>query len=345
MRRPVRSGYPCFAILLPIFLAAGLLADAPATQPARGDDPDLVACWRGDSVNGGVAVDFSNHHHDARAASGDKVVMEAVGGRTAFRFNKGAGHLDAGAVPEFNFTADFTFAFFVRLADNSGNVGLIQKLGKTDGFAIDSDVSNNWGIVFTGSPRAIPTTSRPLPNDWYHVAITFSNNHYLLYIDGRAIGALADQAMPPANNLHLTFGAAGAEGVAAMDGWMDDIRIYHRALKIEEIRLLKSDKPLANPYAPMTSQEQENIRNLVRSMGSLVFEEREAAHKQLKAIGRKAFPVLREFRHDNDAEVRLRACDLLGELPAIAAPPPQAAQPNAAPIDLSDFIFPLPAPD
>ncbi len=343
MNRPSLSTTTCATAFLTFLAVSALGAAAPTTQPSSlVSDPDLVACWRGDSVQHNVALDASGHHHDAKTAGNDSLTTEAIAGRTAFRFNKGAGSLNAGAASEYNFTADFTIAFFARLADVSGDMSLIQKLGKEDGYAIESNVSSNWGIVFTGSPRGIPTTSRPLRNDWFHVAVTYHSNQYLVYVDGRSIGVLMNQPMPPPNKLDLTFGAAEPNGAGAMDGWMDDIRIYHRALKIDEIRQIKDGKPLTNPYSAMTSQEQERIRDLARSLGAAAFEEREDAQRKLKTMGRKIFPVLREFRADADAEVSLRTRDLLGELPALPDTTPTVPQPAGQQLDLSDIILPIP---
>src|SRR5262245_32024386 len=57
------------------------------------------------------------------------------------------------------------------------------------------------------------------------------------------------------------------------------------------------------------------IARLVRQLGSDDFDEREAATKELEAIGEPALAPLRKAAAEGDAEVRARAAALLRKIP------------------------------
>jgi len=85
------------------------------------------------------------------------------------------------------------------------------------------------------------TTSELNLNQWYHVAFTYKRNEALtLYVDGMAIGSntsVADQAIGISSK-SLVSGANG------MNGSIDDLAIYSRALSAAEISdLYDSEKP------------------------------------------------------------------------------------------------------
>ncbi|HEY4263060.1 MAG TPA: transglutaminase family protein [Schlesneria sp.] len=66
----------------------------------------------------------------------------------------------------------------------------------------------------------------------------------------------------------------------------------------------QADDPGADPDAPAISK-------LIERLGSAFFEEREAAAKELRRLGKQAMPLLQEARTHKSAEIRSRAAALL----------------------------------
>ncbi len=330
-------------------LAVASAASAgPATRPAG--DPDLMLCLRGSNIHDNIAVDSSGRGHSASVASGDRLIVERVGGHVAFRCQGGKGALSADSSPDFDFTTDYTLCFHVRFATNTTYVTLLSRQDKRGGVCFVhnplGDAGSSWGLALLGSViGTMPTTFHPAIDDWDHVALTFEKGRYLLYVNGRSLATLADQQAIPAISSSLRIGAASAEGTPGLDGWIDDVRIYRRALKIEDVRLVMADKELPNPYGTLTDREAREARQMVRKLDSDDFDERQAAQRALAAMGRKVYPVLREMRDSGSAEMALRVKDLLNELPAPApSTEPTTPTPPAHPpaIDITDFIFPVP---
>src|SRR4051812_17069226 len=66
----------------------------------------------------------------------------------------------------------------------------------------------------------------PVPHVWYHIAVVKTNGDYVFYRDGVADGvAHTDVAMPTVIQAPLQIGSA--EGGFALDGWVDDVRLWN----------------------------------------------------------------------------------------------------------------------
>jgi hypothetical protein len=242
-------------------------------------------------------------------------VIEKVNRRAGIRVTKDLRELSAGAVPAFDFSADFTVALRVKLASDDGPVILLSKRGSNaaDGWAVVHGIQGG-GVGFVAAPRvAMPTPCKAV-EDWVHVAVTFHEGQFLLYVDGKAIGVMELPSVPLASKQPLLFGS-GADGKAIMDGWLDDVRVYHRGLTAAEVEALAAGREPASPYLKLTAAEERQARAWINDLGADSYGRREKAAENLKGMGRKVFPLLREYRDSDDPEVSLRVKSLLGELP------------------------------
>jgi hypothetical protein len=76
---------------------------------------------------------------------------------------------------------------------------------------------------------------RPTPREWHHLAITRQGSTFTIYVNGSIGGSATHSQAIPNPNVPLTIG--WAEGcVGDMDGQLDEITMYHRALSADEIR-------------------------------------------------------------------------------------------------------------
>jgi hypothetical protein len=303
-------------------------AAPPASQPTTravattqaAPDPDLFASWSAARSTDAEATDASGHNRAAKPTSG-KVATDKVGGRTGFRIKAGAGALAAGEDGGFDFTADFSVALWVRLAGEQTGVTLIGKRSADgrDGWAIVSGIQGIGGIGFVAAPDVfVPTTGQAV-NEWVHVAVTFHRREFLLYVDGKAIGVAELPQVPRASKQPLLVGV-GADGKGPIDGWVDDVRIYHRGLTADDVEALAAGREPKPAYPPLTPAQKKRVRDLIDALGADAFEERERAAAELKAMGRPIFPMLRARLETEGGEVSLRIKNILGELPQTPAP-------------------------
>lgn len=288
----------------------------PTTAPSGVKDPDLVGWWRADRVEGDAATDLSGKGRAARAVAG-AIAVETVDGRPAFHFPRSSKGMTAGADGAFDFTADFTVALRAKVTDNNADVTVLSKVepNVSNGWAIVHGIRGLGGIGFVAAPQVFVPTPVKATDGWVHVAVTFREREFLLYVDGKQIGIRELDVVPPPSKRELLFGASPS-GRGGMDGWLDDVRIYHRALTAEEVATLAAGREPSNPYTKLAGDEEKAIRALVQQLGAGSYAEREAASKRLRDMGRRVYPILRTYRDSDDLEISSRVRALLGEVPS-----------------------------
>jgi len=97
------------------------------------------------------------------------------------------------------------------------------------------DSDGNWQLI------ADDTT---LVNDdeWHYVGVTFGNDGYVkIYVDGRIVKVTSVSFSLVTNSHNLIIGAREPSSIF-YEGFIDEIRIYKRALALEEIRALYEKK-------------------------------------------------------------------------------------------------------
>lgn len=306
----------CWPFLLDLLLLGVMARSVPGEPVAtsRPVDPDLAGHWRAASVESGVMKDLSGKRADIKA----NIAVETVGERKGLRFGKDHPHVSVPADVRFDFTNDFTVAVWVRLVEKQADVVFLSKrgqdeAGETTGYALAHGIRGVGGIGFVAAPDIVIPTPCLAVQTWTHVAITFQNRDLILYVDGKAIGIREVESIPVAAKAPLLIGGGGPG--KTMDGWLDDIRIYHRGLSTAEVKQLAGGEEPTSPYTALSAEEEKQVRGLIAQLGSGQFAKREAALKALREKGRKIFPLLKEYRESDDLEIVSRIKALLGELP------------------------------
>ena len=73
---------------------------------------------------------------------------------------------------------------------------------------------------------------------WYHVASTWDGTTARFYLNGALVGENDFTPTMPQDNLDLVIGADYPGAYESFNGRIDEVRIYDRALTLEEIRIL-----------------------------------------------------------------------------------------------------------
>jgi hypothetical protein len=76
----------------------------------------------------------------------------------------------------------------------------------------------------------------PNLNQWYFLAVTRSAGTYTISVNGTKVSSQADSHAIPSPNAPLTIGQA--EGIGFVDGLLDEVQIYHRALSAAQLTAL-----------------------------------------------------------------------------------------------------------
>ena len=214
----------------------------------------LVGYWTFDGKNMSTttAIDSSSNKNNGTLTnmSGNPVVPGKIG--QALKFDGVNDYVNPGTTNFWDSTTPRTVAFWVKTDINGTNLFPTPILMKTDqstGFIIFFGTGGYGGINFGSNSnfvrqKTIGDISSTLKNGWHHVALVFdgvsrsSNLSYRLYLDGvlQTLGITGDFAAISNTNV------IGADNISVprdnIRGFMDDVRIYNRALSAGEVRRL-----------------------------------------------------------------------------------------------------------
>jgi len=146
-----------------------------------------------------------------------------------------------------NSTGSLTGAFTVELwAMPMNQTNSLEMFGSRDpgefsydlsfsGTYIHSDIGDGGSWITTSADVTYPY----VVGNWYHIAETVTTTNYVIYVNGSAIGSgsfFMDTPVLYDPNHQMTIGYNNRYDVDYMNGPIDDVRIYNRALSANEIQ-------------------------------------------------------------------------------------------------------------
>ena len=234
-------------------------------------DPDLIGWWRLDEGRGNTVADLSRYGNQGTFVGAPKWVAGKTGGalqfdgtddyvRCAERVGTGPGTYPAELMPATFTVACWTkldnYAFFSSFVGNGMdtggdecgfflyNYGWVDESGKDFGLAIRTETGAEMSYVET--PNTYET------NTWYHIAATYDGTNVNIYVNG----ALAVGPTNVGGPMRWISQASGnyperfSIGVWLdpgydlwVDGVIDDVRYYSRALDASEVEAVMTSVP------------------------------------------------------------------------------------------------------
>lgn len=215
--------------------------DAPGSsngpdRPADASDDGLIAWYQMDQPpDDGVIVDA---HGLAPGSCEVCPSLEPGHIGSAYRFDGVADEVVVPARPELHPAAG-TVACWVYLLDGEPNMILSKPFG--------GETENSWLLYALGDGQLLfetvsnwsPSTTAPIgPDRWIHLAATWSSAGNVAYVDGTPVTGEGQGTLFDDNP--MVFGADRDYGspVYPLNGLVDDVRLYDRALDEAEIAAL-----------------------------------------------------------------------------------------------------------
>jgi autotransporter-associated beta strand protein len=192
---------------------------------------DLAAWWPGEDGQDIVG------NNDGTLTGGASLVPGQVG--SAFNFDgvDGAFVAPVDRLPTGN--QDRTMELWVRFDSFPSSVprhlagyGNFGFPGQIYSLFVDTEQSNKIAFTQWGSSIWGPALS---VDHWYHVAVTNIGNTEILYLDGVAVATGALAVNTPSGG-QFCVGSNVLQSSIPMDGQVDEISVYNRALTADEIR-------------------------------------------------------------------------------------------------------------
>jgi hypothetical protein len=221
-------------------------ADAPADAPADASQitEGLIAWYRMDVVANGAVADAAGHH------DGACVAMACPGltgnGRVdgAYLFDGKDELVRVPFAPELNTTTGFTITAWINRNQAGGAGCFVNKIvGDSDANSWQACVSDAAPLTFY-STDANGTHSQPSialdVGRWYHIALRWDGSTKATYVDGQLEALHAGISIQFDLNDVAIGGDLDKHAPAAwFDGRIDDVRIYNRALSMDELAALQ----------------------------------------------------------------------------------------------------------
>ncbi|MBN1807051.1 MAG: hypothetical protein JW837_17515 [Sedimentisphaerales bacterium] len=235
------------------FASFALILSLMGTSLAQNIDPSLVGWWTFDEGSGSVAKDTSGESVDGTffgdpswGQDGDHRGVLLFDGTDDYVFIDGLFQVPV-----------YTIALWFRVDNGSGQRDIFSAyaVGVKHGILLEMQTDGTLRYLHryplgTGGGTNIYTTTTYDDGAWYHAVMVKSANNIKLYINGEELGTAADSSVfNPGDAFGVALGCLDDERELArmFPGAMDDVRIYNRALSIEEIQAVMDLEPW--PYA------------------------------------------------------------------------------------------------
>jgi serine/threonine protein kinase/WD40 repeat protein len=195
----------------------------------------------------GAAADHSGHGIDGKLRGDARVVNDAERGNV-LRLGGDGGYVDCGTDVRLDVDEVVTVAAWIKVASFDREHQAIVTKGDSAWALYRNRQTDRVRFVcggmdgFESWPGPIGAT--PV-NDgrWHHVTGVCDGTHMILYIDGRADASVKASGKIRVNGQPVYIGENAEITGRSWNGWIDDVRIYNRALSAAEIaRLFQKTK-------------------------------------------------------------------------------------------------------
>ncbi len=195
--------------------------------PDRDLSRGLVARWSFDGLTGDTVQDASGHAHDGMVTSG--TLVPGVQGQ-AIEFGA-RGYMRVPNHESLNLTEGFTLSAWVKVpADAQGLKTLLGKAGAYEFSLLRMSVNNAKGA---GAGTDLPRDGR-----WHHIVARWDKTEGMLraYADRWDVARTPCANPPAVTDADLILGIRDPKnGAGALQGCLDEVRIYNRPLSDREI--------------------------------------------------------------------------------------------------------------
>ena len=240
MKFSLQAGLRSLTVLASLYVFLGIIV-FPATATASLGD-GLIAHY---PFNGNASDESGNGRHGV--VMGAYPATDRFGrSQSAYGFN-GNGRIIVDAFRGHTWGQNFTVSvWFQRTGQWWNYQGIVNNGYYTNGsWEIRMGRENEGtllggGVLTTADPRPWDFSTYASQNTWHHVVMTYDGSSLAFYLDGAVVGIQRrDSGNILTRNTPLTIGQAGPGTVNEyFHGFIDDIRIYGRALSADEVGML-----------------------------------------------------------------------------------------------------------
>jgi len=222
---------------------------------------DLAGWWRFNEGSGDTANDSSgNDHHGTLLGTPEWVIgPPGFGGAISFQEDKCTG-IDCGNFDPTNGTGQFTIAlwaywdgtgtfqhFFTKSAGYGADTMMFQV--ELWGAHTNATYTDRVGVSYQGA-GSMEFSIMP-KNEWVHLTWTFDGTDLRVYLNGVDEMGPKPFSIGPAADVTVFIGVSHAVEGRIFHGFLDEVRVYDKALTAEEIQIvMQGGEGFPNAFAP-----------------------------------------------------------------------------------------------
>jgi hypothetical protein len=243
MFNPPKHASARWHLLLAAALLAMLVAPAALSTPAQAQSVDngLVGYWPFDEGSGTTSRDLSGNNntatlHTANSFTGNAAPTDFANPSALASVNNASSYATAPGKNIDNLQ-QFTIAFWVRISATSPfpAMTLLSLNNRKAGFGYYDRGNLYFDITVNGLPRRLFKLDANIADGAYHhLAGSYDGATIRFYYDGAFYSALGTTGGPVPTGQGVSFSTP----TAPLDGALDDVRIYNRALSNIEVATL-----------------------------------------------------------------------------------------------------------
>jgi len=266
-------GYEKFKKDLITLLILTLTAVFVAGVGSSSADSGPVAHWKFDETSGTTAVDSSGNNNTGTLLNGPVWTTGKIGGGLSF---DGTNDYASKASFSGDTASGGTVSLWVKLDAYTSGANVVKGLLTADGTRLFLDNNDKWRVLVQDTVPAnvvdITINAVPALGAWIHLVVTWDTSVARFYVNGVESGTDSTVTTTYTTLNGKTIYLASDRLVANryLDGSLDDVRIYNRALSASEVQTLYNGTvaPPAEPPAVGDFPPPTNLTATTQSIGS-----------------------------------------------------------------------------
>jgi hypothetical protein len=177
----------------------------------------------------------------------------------AFSLDGVSRYVEAADSPSLSLTGPLTLEAKIRLNTNSVQQAIIEKydVPGLNGYFLRIVNGKLYAAVcdptLQGAQQAAIGATTVSPGVWHHVAAVYDGTTIKLYLDGVLDGSVVSSFAPTDGSASLKIGARGDDANTRLNGLIDEVRIFNRALSEAEIQSLMTNDSTPPVIAPVVT--------------------------------------------------------------------------------------------
>ncbi len=193
-----------------------------------------VAFWHFNEVSGASLKDSSGNNNNGNLFNGPNWVL--ANKANGLSFDGVDDYVDVANSPSLNIPGSLSVTAWVNFMSQANGFVITKGIYPDYNYKIEGYSGKFQAIVgIDGAQRIAIDTSSFEVGRWYHVALTYDGTAVRLYVDGMLKTTTPYSGVPAQNTYPVTIGRYYGGPGYYINGVIDEIKIYSRALTPEEV--------------------------------------------------------------------------------------------------------------